>query len=137
MQDALSLQPSMFVGEAHAAAGNPVYAYNFQQVRSDIHKGSAGVDHGGEMEFLFGTQPAGQEWDEADRTASRMMGDYWVNFARTGDPNGAGLPTWSTLTPGHTDYLVLDAMPSMTSTTPLEDEVRERVLAVVKRFWGR
>ena len=29
-----------------------------------------------------------------DLAVSRMAQSYWVNFARTGDPNGAGLPAW-------------------------------------------
>ena len=29
-----------------------------------------------------------------DQEVSRMAQSYWVNFARTGDPNGAGLPAW-------------------------------------------
>lgn len=135
-EDALSLQASMFIGELHAAGGSPVYAYNFGQVRSDEREGSAGTGHGGEMEFLFGTQPEGQVWDEDDRTAAQLTGDYWVRFAKTGDPNGDGAPVWRPFTADDTAYLAIDATPEIRTTTPLEDEVRARALAVSKGLWG-
>jgi para-nitrobenzyl esterase len=31
---------------------------------------------------------------EKDRAMADMMSSYWVNFARTGNPNGQGLPNW-------------------------------------------
>lgn len=31
---------------------------------------------------------------ETDRALADMMSSYWVNFARTGNPNGNGLPNW-------------------------------------------
>ena len=136
-EDVLSLQQSMFVGQMHAANGAPTWAYNFRQVRSDEREGSLGTMHGGEMEFLFGALPEGQVWDDADREASRLTGDYWVRFARTGDPNGDGAPEWRPLSPTQGDYLVIDAQPHMAATTPLEDEVRARTLSVATFLWSR
>ena len=33
-------------------------------------------------------------WQKADHTLAKTMADYWTNFAKTGNPNGSGLPQW-------------------------------------------
>ena len=33
-------------------------------------------------------------YDESDYALQDIMLNYWVNFAKTGNPNGGGLPTW-------------------------------------------
>jgi para-nitrobenzyl esterase len=45
---------------------------------------------------VFGTLTAGRGVTPSaeDSAVSRMAQGYWVNFAKNGDPNGPGLPTW-------------------------------------------
>jgi len=55
-----------------------------------------GSPHGGEIAFVFGTltDRSGSTLSPEDTEVSRIAQSYWVNFAKTGDPKGAGLPTW-------------------------------------------
>ena len=72
----------------------PVYEYRFSK-----HNGRLGCWHSGEMVYAFGVIPEDSGlYDQADRELSRIMHAYWVNFARTGDPNGEGLPEFETAT---------------------------------------
>jgi para-nitrobenzyl esterase len=79
----------------HTAAGNTAYQYQFSRT---VHgKESEGAPHAAEIPFVFGTLPAWQEmrhYDLSDRQYAPLIQEYWVNFAKTGDPNSASLVKW-------------------------------------------
>jgi len=58
------------------------------------------------------------------------MQKYWSNFAKNGNPNGAGLPSWPMYTP-------TDGWPVMRLTAqpaPHKDDLRERYLFLTKEW---
>jgi para-nitrobenzyl esterase len=84
--------------EAHRkTGGTPVYRYHFElrALPSKYHAGTFAF-HSDDIEYVFGTLDTrpGETVRPEDRTLSDQMMTYWTNFARTGDPNGTGLPVW-------------------------------------------
>ncbi len=77
-------------GRLLAAEGRPVYEYFFNK-----NNGGIGSIHSGEIPYAYGNLPADSRLYGADDYAlSDIMTGYWLNFIRTGDPNGEGLPAW-------------------------------------------
>ncbi|MGE0104948.1 MAG: carboxylesterase/lipase family protein [Blastocatellales bacterium] len=54
-----------------------------------------GAFHSSDFPYFFNNlKHLDRPWEPADRKLADAMSGYWVNFARTGDPNGRGLPQW-------------------------------------------
>lgn len=86
--------------EAAAQSGKaPVYRYRFDRPAppEENHPQGKYAFHSDELEYVFGTLDVrhGATWEPADRKLSEEIIEYWTDFAKTGDPNGAGLPHWS------------------------------------------
>jgi para-nitrobenzyl esterase len=79
---------------ALAGQGVPLYAYRFSYVATSVKE--PGAQHATDIPFFFDTAAIkyGGKTSARDRAMGRAMSAYLVNFAKHGDPNGAGLPAW-------------------------------------------
>jgi para-nitrobenzyl esterase len=81
-------------------SGKPVYRYLFSEVApfrppSDMKPEIRGASHASEIDYVFDSLDLSKAaWTDADRKLADQMSSYWTNFAKHGDPNGAGLPKW-------------------------------------------
>ncbi len=96
-----------WLARRHAEAGLPTYLYRFDYVYEAERGTIPGARHGEETPFVFQTlgtripvTPTAQ-----DQAMSDLVSGYWLAFAKTGNPNGGGRPTWPEQT-AETDVLL-------------------------------
>ncbi|HZZ74986.1 MAG TPA: carboxylesterase family protein, partial [Puia sp.] len=106
--------------DLHTKTNSPVYRYFFTKARpglmadknksshSDVSDGDAtaknfnglgffqGAVHSAEIEYALGNLPSNRvyDWQPSDYMVSAIMQEYFVNFIKTKNPNGIGLPYW-------------------------------------------
>ncbi|XP_029388363.1 acylcarnitine hydrolase-like isoform X3 [Mus pahari] len=95
----------------------PVYFYEFQHQSSflrDLRPPHVKADHGDELPYVIGSFFWDMEFEltEEEKLLSRKIMKYWANFARQGNPNSEGLPSWPVMDQDE-QYLQLDTQPAV------------------------
>ena len=137
VRSAIDYQSDVFIetsgwrwADAQAKTGGaPVYRYRLDLAAppSKYHQGSYAF-HSDDIEYVFGTLDTrpGAAWRPEDRKLSDEMVGYWTNFAKTGDPNGNGLPQW----PRFDQTGMVLHLDSAITTSPEDSKAREEWMVV-------
>lgn len=106
-------EPARMTARVFLAKQAPAYMYQFGYVPANAQQRSPyGAGHGSEVSFAFNTlnarwgppaEPTAQE-----KELAKNMNIYWTNFAKTGNPNGEGLPNWSLYNNKNQDMLDIE-----------------------------
>lgn len=100
-------------------AGHHAFVYLFDHSVPGKGQSELGAFHSLELPYVFGTfQARSFSWlpfSSADFELSKIIQAYWINFAKSGDPNGPGLPQWTSWNPDKEPYMTFsskgDAVP--------------------------
>lgn len=123
--------------------GHPVYRYLYARPRpaylgmpgqtppppqsGQQMRGPRGAAHSAEIQYAMGNLDLDKRytWEPADYEVSKVMQAYFVNFIKTGNPNGRGLPEWPAYGP-----LSNHSVMRIDVTSKAEPEARDRYIAL-------
>ena len=76
--------------------GSKVYVYRFTRKVPGVGEyAKYGAFHTGEVPYAYDNLKfVDRPWEPIDHELAKTISTYWANFAKTGNPNGAGLPQW-------------------------------------------
>lgn len=103
-----------------ASPGSHAWLYYFTR-RPPADAPIPGAAHDAELYYVFhNLRLFKQSWTDWDRSLENILSAYWVNFATTGDPNGAGLPVWPAHSAGESDRVIIFGDTVSVGPSPLD-----------------
>ncbi len=96
-------------------ATSPAYYFDFEHVMPGYTAADYGAYHSSELPYIFGTLDTleGRPLTPLDRQVAGVLQAYWLNFIKTGNPNGTGLATWRPFDPARDEVMALSETPHM------------------------
>jgi para-nitrobenzyl esterase len=111
-RDAVMIEPARFVAATLAAQGQKAWLYRFGYVVESMRDTwKAGTPHAKEIPFVFDTLTAryGSAVTAQDASVAKTTHAYWVNFGKSGDPNGTGLASWPAYSAATDELMIFQA----------------------------
>ncbi|MEA1784676.1 carboxylesterase family protein [Arenibacter sp. GZD96] len=128
-------EPGRFTAKVFAAKAQPTYIYHFGFVPAPMKERMRyGAGHGSEVGYVFNNLHArwgNPETTPEEKEVAKIMNTYWANFAKTGNPNGDGLPKWPSYTPETNQILDVQADGQFLG---IPDPRKERLDVIEKAF---
>lgn len=87
----------------------PVYMYYFDQDSENtiLRSRKGGAAHVAEMPFAYGYKFGSGKMTETEQRMQQIMMQYWINFTKTGNPNGGTLPYWTEYAQGKPTVMII------------------------------
>lgn len=103
------------------SARTPVYTYIFEQPIPWPQHPEFGVFHSSDLPYVFNNLiKLDRPWADDDRHVADQVSSYWVNFVKTGNPNGRMLPEWTPFDPSNSKIMAIGARPESREIGPKE-----------------
>ncbi len=106
------------------AKSGPAFVYEFVHVPAEPATPcgyGCGAGHGAEIQYAFDQLAQDpRQWTAEDRQMADRVATYWTNFAKTGNPNGDGVPTWPAFD-GTASIIRLGSNAEVKAAPPLPD----------------
>jgi para-nitrobenzyl esterase len=110
-------------------AGGKLYLYQFNRVTPFAAAAGIGAFHAAEIAYVFNNlDRLGRPVEDEDTKLAEAMSTYWATFAKTGDPNGAGLASWPAYNRDDEPCIVFG------DTVELDHHVRQEKLDLLERL---
>jgi para-nitrobenzyl esterase len=111
--DKVWAEPARFTANAFAKKNTPAYIYLFSYVADSLkNRMRYGASHGSEIPYVFNTLESRRgnlATTKNDKEVANLMHQYWINFAKNGNPNGGQLPNWPAYHPSKNELLEIQS----------------------------